>query len=151
MNKYIFLLSFLCALLVTSCGKQASSQNEEAVTSVNEQTEASSSFDYLPNTYDSTGSGTYTEGSTAPQTTRSQAFRDAFNSGKRIGYSDGMNGVNDGDTYASAYTDEWIKQAFLQGYEMGQSEAASKGGRSSYYVEEEEYDVGEEYYYDDEY
>lgn len=154
MNKFILLLSILFSSLFCSCGSRDNSNQNEEVSATSDVHEYNvyTNYDDSSKTCDNFGNGTHSGGNVAPQTTRSQAFQNAFNSGKQIGYSDGMNGVSDGCTYASAYTDDWIKQAFLQGYEMGQAEAVSKGGSgASYYMEEEEYDGDEEYYYDDEY
>ncbi len=81
-------------------------------------------------------------------TTRSDAFRFAFDSGKQSGYSDGLKGENNCSAMASVYSDDWIKQAFIQGYELGQAEAGSEsaGSEGNEYV-----DCDDDYYYEDDY
>lgn len=76
------------------------------------------------------------------QTTRQNAYDQAFKSGVEMGRYDGPSGVHQGYEYASVYTDDWIRQAFIQGYEYGFTMA---GG---YEVVEDEY-YEDEYYYED--
>lgn len=78
--------------------------------------------------------------------TRADAFKLAFSTGKQIGYSDGLRGVNECYLAASAYSDEWIKQAFIQGYELGQAEAGSNAVSPDY----DEFDYGDELCFADE-
>lgn len=83
---------------------------------------------------------------TQTEFTRQQAYNDAFKSGKELGYSDGLNGVYDGQSYASVYSDDWIKQAFLQGYDFGQAEAASQAEPESYDYDSDDYEDYDDYY-----
>lgn len=83
---------------------------------------------------------------------RQKAISDAFELGKELGRIDGRKGINDCHTYATAYSDDWIKQAFIQGYEWGLAEVGyddseSYSGADNY----TEYDEPSFYYDDDDY
>lgn len=145
MKQLISIILFFALILGTSC----SSKSEEQSSEVSEQAQPSTS---TTNGYETpqipTSEQSYQSTTSTNSSSRSDAFQLAFNSGKQIGYSDGLKGINDCYTAASAYTDDWIKQAFIQGYELGQAEAGSNSSVVEY--EEVEYDDGG-YYYDDEY
>lgn len=91
----------------------------------------------------------YQSSGQANTTTRSEAFQFAFNTGRELGYSDAINGINDCNAAASAYSDEWIKQAFIQGYELGQAEAGANS--TSYSIVYDEVDYEDDDYYEDGY
>jgi hypothetical protein len=140
---------FMFSVLIV--GSACSSKSQEESNEVSEQVQPSAS---TTNSYTapqmSTDEQPYQSSSPSNNSSRSDAFQLAFNTGKQLGYSDGLKGINDCYSAASAYTDDWIKQAFIQGYEMGQAEAGSYSSAVEYDEDEYEYDDGG-YYYDDEY
>lgn len=144
--KQIFTFLIFSVLII---GTACSSNSQEGTNKLSEQVQptTSSTSDYVEPQM-STTEQLYQSSSTTNAATRSDAYQLAFNSGKQLGYSDGLKGINDCYSAASAYSDDWIKQAFIQGYEMGQAEAGSNSSVVEY--EEVEYD-DEGYYYDDEY
>ena len=76
---------------------------------------------------------------------RAQAFQDAFNLGRQLGTDDARNGENHCRVYAASYSDDWIKQQFIQGYEEGYNEVMAE------YSYEADYDDDNYYYYEDDY
>lgn len=145
MKQIIPILMFSVLIFGSAC----SSKSQEESNDMTEQVQSSTS---TTNSYTAPQMSTTEQpdqsSSSFNTSTRSDAFQLAFNSGKQLGYSDALEGINDCYAAASAYTDDWIKQAFIQGYEMGQAEAGSNSSAIEY-EEVECDDCG--YYYDDGY
>lgn len=69
---------------------------------------------------------------------RGQAFQNAFNLGRQLGASDARNGERNCHTYAASYSDDWIKQQFIQGYELGYNEVMAQRSYEPNYVDDDE-------------
>lgn len=150
MKQIFAILMFSVLIIGTACSSKSQEETNDVSEQVQPTTSTTSGY-VVPQT--STTEQPYQSSSPTNASTRSDAYQLAFNSGKQLGYSDGQKGINDCHSVASAYSDDWIKQAFIQGYEMGQAEAGSNSSVEEYkeveYDDEDYYD--EDYYYDGEY
>lgn len=115
-------------------------QRVEAVEDSYQYTDTSSSETY----------STSTQSNYAPSNssvTRSVAFQNAFNLGRELGAQDARNGENNRRICAASYTDEWIQQQFIQGYELGYNEVMAARSYEPDYEDDDNY----YYYEEDEY
>ena len=143
MSKYFFYIVCSFTLIFSSC---SSKQDSKSTQECSEQTSSTNQYStqYSTPAYSSnpTPDAPVSTTSSGNNTTRSDAFQMAFNCGKSAGYSDALNGVNDSYSGASVYSDDWLQQAYIQGYELGQSEAESHSSSNVIEYDEPDYEGG---------
>lgn len=144
--KYIYLISCFICLSACSSNNKETQENEESPIAVEEVVEYRDTTNYAPYISPSIDEPTSKQ-SSEDLSPRAQAFQNAFNLGRQLGASDAQNGERNCRAYAASYSDDWIKQQFIQGYEVGYNEVmANRSYQPGYEDNDDNY-----YYYEEDY